>query len=945
MSRRALTFALAVATAVLGEPTRALAQFGSFGQNKIQYRDFEWHVMKGDHVDVYFYPAEEQIARTALRYAEESYGYLEGRFNHRVTERIPLIVYASHSDFEQTNVLPFVPPEGVLGVTEFLKRRVTLPFRGSYSEFRHTLRHELVHVFQLSLATQAFVLYPRARRPGTPLWWSEGLAEYLSSDQDARDDMVIRDLALSSNLPTIDQLNATYSAIVYPVGGELHHFLAERYGEWRVALLYQTIWKYGSFNEALAAIYGRSAQRLTDEWHYSLRQRYFPAVVGRTPVTVAGSRVAELALKPLPIIGRDSAVEIAYLSPSTGYTNIYRTRLDGGGKPRVIVAGERSPQFESFHEFYSRMDARGGVLLFGSKFGDRDALFFWDIAKNRVVGRYQFDSLVSVLSPAWSPDGKQVAFSGLTLGGVSDIYLFDLPSARLSRVTDDRYEDLDPTWLGAGGSLAFSSDRATGGDDGAANLYRLDLATRAITPITSGPWRDESPRWDGERGRILFSSDRDGTFNLYSADTLGRGRRETRLDGGVFDPAPIPGDRRIAIAGFGDLTWSLFTLLPDSGAVADTFVVASSDSSGRWRWRELAEDAVATVEARRYRPDYSLDFAAGVASTSPTLGGPQGGQVVLSDLLGDHLVAVSVASYQSDGARDFVRNLNGNVFYLNQSQRLNWGVGGFRIAGTFLGSDRSQLYRETSVGAYGTVRYPLSRFTRIEAQATLERSERDDFQNLLVRGDPRRTGILTGNFLSLVGDNALWLNTGPIDGMRWNLTGGVISDVSHGVFENWTGQLDVRRYFRTSLQSAFAVRTYAYISEGTRPRAVQIAGSWMLRGYPWYTVSGTRAWLANTELRFPITNFVAVGFPFGVIRFPQLQGALFGDLGQAWNSPDFDPRLLGSAGVGFRTALLPGLVLRLDVGRRFSFRGRGGDPDVRNYYRARFADFFIGYNY
>src|SRR5919202_1859098 len=266
MSRR---FRLVAAVALsVASPHAAVAQLGAFGQNKIQYRDFDWHVLKGEHADVYFYPAEEQIARMALAYAEESYRYLEQRLEHRVTSRIPLIVYASHSDFTQTNVLPFVPPEGVLGVTEYAKRRVTLPFRGSYAEFRHTLRHELVHVFQLSFTSQSFALYPRARRPSVPLWWSEGLAEFLSSDQDSRDEMVVRDLTLSARLPTIDQLSATYNPIVYPLGGELHRFLAERYGDWRIALLYRNLWKYGSFNEALYGTYGVSAERLTAEWQY-----------------------------------------------------------------------------------------------------------------------------------------------------------------------------------------------------------------------------------------------------------------------------------------------------------------------------------------------------------------------------------------------------------------------------------------------------------------------------------------------------------------------------------------------------------------------------------------------------------------------------------------------------------------------------------------------------
>src|SRR5215510_15392532 len=94
------------------------AQYGNFGQNKIQYRRFDWRILHGEHVDLYYYPEEEELGRVALAYAEESYDSLSRRFNHVVTRRIPLIVYASHRDFEQTNILPFIPPAGLLGVTE-----------------------------------------------------------------------------------------------------------------------------------------------------------------------------------------------------------------------------------------------------------------------------------------------------------------------------------------------------------------------------------------------------------------------------------------------------------------------------------------------------------------------------------------------------------------------------------------------------------------------------------------------------------------------------------------------------------------------------------------------------------------------------------------------------------------------------------------------------------
>src|SRR5688500_5730940 len=262
------------------------AQVGGFGQNKIQYRHFDWHVLAGKHVDVFFYPEEERIARAALVYAEQSYDTLARRFGHEVRERIPLIVYASHVDFEQTNILPFVPPEGILGVTEFLKRRVALPFRGSYSEFRHTLRHELVHVFELSILAREAALHPRSRSPAIPLWWSEGLAEFLSADQDSRDEMVVHDLVMGGRLPTLNELGPVVSPIVYAVGGDAHRFLASQFGTWRIPLVYEALWKASSFGEALERAYGRDTERLSAEWHHDLRRRHFPSVGERQPLAL-----------------------------------------------------------------------------------------------------------------------------------------------------------------------------------------------------------------------------------------------------------------------------------------------------------------------------------------------------------------------------------------------------------------------------------------------------------------------------------------------------------------------------------------------------------------------------------------------------------------------------------------------------------------------------------
>lgn len=964
--RRTSETLLALAAAALLLPSPAGAQFGVFGPNKIQYRQFQWRVVRGEHVDLHFYPEEEELARVALAYAEQSYHELEIRFRHSLTTRIPLIVYASHSDFEQTNVLPFVPPEGLLGVTDFLKRRVTLPFRGSYSEFRHTILHEMVHVFQLSKLTLVFTLYPRQRRLQLPLWWQEGLAEYFSAGEDTRDDMILRDITVGGRLPSIEQLNYAYGGIVYPIGGTLIKFLAERYGEWRIIQAYDDIWKYEDFGALARGVFGRSVEQLTTEWQYDMRRRYYPLVTEQRPLEIAARRVAELAVKPVVWTAPgDSEPQVLYLSPQSGYTNIYAAPLRGG-RPRTILKGERSAEFESFHPFDSRMDVSpNGVVVFASKYLERDALFFWDMQAHRVLGRYQFPELVSILSPAWSPDGGEVVFSGLSLTGYSDLYVLHVSSGTLERLTSDRYQDLDPSYAPDGRRIVFSSDRSAFGAQGALNLFVLDRGTGATRYLTYGNWRDEGPRWsaDSTGERITFTSDRRGTFDVYVVDSAGTGQRQTAVPGGAFDAVWVPSASRFVFGAFENLSFNIYSFRPPDPAPADSsHGGAPADSLGRldaitlaadtqpstWRWAELDDPRYARADAARYDQRYSLDFAAGDALVAPGLGAAQGATFLLSDVLGDHLVFLSVVSFQrGNGLGDLVSNFNGTVLYLNQSRRLNWGLGAFRVRGVFYEGDFDQVFSETSVGGFVELRYPFSRFTRLEGQFRVERSDRTDFG--LVEGDfsvglPRRRGVLTSNYLTFVHDNSLWLSTGPIDGSRTALTGGVVTDLENGRFDSYVVSADARRYVRTGMRSAVALRGFAYFSGGTRPRRISIGGSYALRGYPRFAyVSGTRAVMANAEWRFPITDYLSIGFPFGEFRFPGVQGAFFGDIGRAWSSFSTTRGYLGSYGLGLRMSFGAPLVLRLDLGWRYGAGDK--DPYGLKYHGRRFADFWFGFNY
>ncbi len=965
--RGAWCVVLGVGLGLAATPTTARAQFGLFGPNKIQYRQFDWRTLRGEHVDLYFYPEEDELARVALTYAEDSYRELEVRFRHPVASRVPIVVYASHYDFEQTNLLPFTPPEGLLGFTEFGRSRVALPFRGNYAEFRHTIRHELVHVFQLSLGRLNGRLHNKLRSLQFPLWYTEGTAEYFSEGEDTQDEMLLRDLTQGGRLPSIEDLSYAGGGIIYPIGGTLVRFLADTYGEWRLIEMFDDAWKYDNFEELMAAVFGKPLRDLTAEWQYHMRRTYYPQVATQRPLALGGRPLAPLALKPAVWTPPgDSEPQVLYISPRTGYTNIYGVPLSGG-KPRIIVQGERTAQLESFHSFDSRMDVdSAGVLVFATRYMQHDALVFWDVQRQRLVGRYQFPDIVSILSPAWSPDRGSVVFSGLTLSGASDLYLLHVADGRLERLTSDRYNDTDPSFSPDGAQLVFASDRTAFGPNGAMNLFIMDVASRQVRYLTYGDWHDRGPRWIPE-GQVTFTSDRRGVQDIYVVDSTGTGRRESGVPGGTFDPVWVPSVGMYVVGGFENLSFNIYKLRPltreaapaDSVALPadslgralvlaanpDTVVLAGTRESPEWRWRELDDTRFARTEPARYEKRYRVDFAGGEAAVVPGAGAVQWATFLLSDMLADNLLFVNVLAFQQGGGLgDLIANFNGSVSYLNQSRRLNWGMGAFRLRGTFYENTLDRLYRETATGAFGVLRYPLSRFSRVEGRFQVEYSDRTDFGFIGNIAFPRRHGILASNYLSFIHDNALWLPTGPIDGGRERLTGGIVNDFQNARFDSWVLSADLRRYLRTSLKSAIALRGFLYVAGGERPQRINLGGSYALRGYPRYTyVAGSQAYMINAEWRFPLTDYLTLGFPFGEWRFPGIEGALFADVGRAWEAAYSQQGTIGSYGFSFRMNVGFPLVLRLDVGWRYGDRDSYQLPTESR--RKHFVDFWFGFDY
>ena len=225
---------LVVSALLLFTSSLAVSQNSVFGKNKVQYKNFQWEYIQTNHFDIYFSQNGYELAEFTADAAEDAYESIRKILRYDINNRIPIVIYNSHNEFQQTNVIDEYLEEGVGGVTELFKNRVVVPFEGNYRQFRHVIHHELVHAVINDMFYGGSIQSLIASRSPfmLPLWMNEGFAEYASMKWETNSDMFIRDATIQNYLPPIEYLNGYFA---YRGGQSVWYYIANKYGEQKIS--------------------------------------------------------------------------------------------------------------------------------------------------------------------------------------------------------------------------------------------------------------------------------------------------------------------------------------------------------------------------------------------------------------------------------------------------------------------------------------------------------------------------------------------------------------------------------------------------------------------------------------------------------------------------------------------------------------------------------------
>ncbi len=869
-----------------------------FGKNKVQYKEFDWLYIQSPHFDIYYYKGGRNLAEFTASAAEQAYIKISGDLKYRLKKRVPVIIYRSIGDFQQTNVVPDILEEGVQGFTEQFKNRVVVHFNGSWKEFRELITHELTHAFTNDMLYGGAIgsLLTRQTLFQLPLWVAEGYAEFASKGWDTEADMIIRDAIINDYISPLEEAGGY---LVYKEGQSVMNYIAHTYGREKVGELISNCRLKRDMDKAIKATLGLDLKGLNKKWVHRLKRDYWPEISCRKEGREIARQLTDhtkdgsyLNLRPTFSPGGD---RIAFFSDRRDYTDIYLISSINGEILARLVKGERSGGLEELHSFRSGIcwSPDGKEIGFVAKSKGRETLCLLNVEKKRIIKKYDL-GLDGLFSPSWSPKGNLIALSGLK-DGQSDIYLLHLSDGSLQKVTNDRLDDREPSWSPDGELICFSSDRGHSSADtstGQYDLFIYQLEGKKIGRITRSSADDISPCWSPLGGRIIFISDRNGTYNLYEVNLDSEAVSPlTDLLTGCFSPSISPDGKRIAVSLFNKGGWDLYVLNdpkplaelkptpllargenepppqkinefpPPSPGVdlklesLETYVFRPpSEKEVQPAPEETTTAAPETTSYRlpsgdyrtkRYKTKFTPDLVMATLGYD-TYFGLQGQSLIqISDILGNHSFLLASDLYYS------LTESNILLFYTWLPHRCDYGGGIFHYKEYYL-DEEDRLFSDRIYGFQLLLSYPFSKFTRADLGLMEVAVDRTYY-------DPPYEDSFTRVLLptaELTNDTVLWGTTGPINGVRSYLRFELSPPGVGNSLRFYILQGDYRRYLHFLRRYSFALRLTAGGSWGQDAQKFFLGGvaNWIAPRIVHRHLSGVKS-LYFSSMVFPLRGY------------------------------------------------------------------------------------------
>src|SRR5262245_52524622 len=925
LPRRPSSLACLVAALVVACAGAAAAQtpyVPYFGKNNIHYDTFKWEIYTTDHFEIYFYPEVKAHLERIASYAESAYQQISADLKHDLSFKVQLIIFKTHSEFEEQNIEPGAGQEGVGAFAEPFRQRIVAPIDDPPDRLSGLIVRQLTGQCPFDMMAQALI------RRSVPLWVNEGLSDYERGQWTPIDLMAVRDAAIADIVPKMSQLEGYGtegpSRLIYNLGHAVFEFIEAKFGKEGIRQFMFALRKSvigggeDAYEEALKMKkeeFDESFERYLKERFKPFRDKERPADYGRdlSPNREKTHFAQALSIAPSPsgdLIAvvtanrKDQELDIILVSSKDG--SIVRNLTNGFDKDmgfdHLVQLG-----VDTMVNPWMGWSPKGDRLAYFVRTEKERALIIQNVLTKKIEMKIPMKSVDEPESPNFSPDGRLVAFDALR-GAVGDVFTVNLDTKEVTNLTNDPFGDRAPSFSPDGKFIVYTA-RVSGND----KLFRLDLDTKKKTQITFGT-QDETGAQFIDDKTIVFGSTatdpavplepevaRNGNiFNIWTLD-LGTGelRQYTDAVGGNWSPIVLNDSKsnRIAFISYFKNEYSIRTLerkeplhtasTSDFGAPGPIidFQPPLQHSLVQSNVRKKGAFEKMFLEGR---PPINV----GVTSNGDIFGGSQ---VSFGDVLGDkqiNLFAASISQYRTLA-----------LSYVNLGRRFQYALQGYSQTQFFYGALGGVFYdpsyspfvsRDLSI-ATRTTRggsalgiYPLDRYRRVQVSGGVVqlREEYNDpglqqlaeeYQQQAYGQAVFRNGTMAPLGVEFIQETTVFREFGPLAGSTMRFAYDVSPKIG-GLLSRQTLDLEARHYLRLGSTGLLATRIRGFKSTGDFPDFLYFGGNGDLRGYDYLQFAGQNTIYANAELRFPLIE--AALTPIGVIG--GIRGVFFAGIGGAW---------------------------------------------------------------
>lgn len=498
----------------------------SFGKNRIQYRQFNWQYLSGENFDIYYYDARKDIAHSALEYLEGEFDRITDLIGYPPYFKTKVFLYNSLADLRQSNVGLNHTTFNVGGETEFVKPYVEVAHMGNMQEFKEELLYQIASLMvdEMMFGGNLKDIFQSALLMNLPEWFVEGASLYVARGWNTEMDDYIRQFIRKKKSRKLGKLDRQQAALV---GQSVWNFIAERYGKSSISNILNYTRVTRNEEKSIQITLGVNFKQLMTEW-----ERYYAemeAIVNKSYVAPADSnrftprknRTTEFTTIKISPDGR----LIAYAENDRGRF-IVKVRAIGSDKEKIILSGGTkviNQRVDYRVPLISWADANTlGVI--GLKNGEY-VFWLYDLSTKTKLPR-ELDRFSNVRSFDFSENGRLAVLSA-DFEGQNDLFLVSSRRDRVRRLTNDIYDDLDPSFIPGSNKIVFSSNRETDSlridkqvplsrltDNYNLFIFDLDNTKDVVNRVTNTLSKDYAPKALDENN-VLYLSDQRGIVNLF----------------------------------------------------------------------------------------------------------------------------------------------------------------------------------------------------------------------------------------------------------------------------------------------------------------------------------------------------------------------------------------------------------------------------------------------